>query len=175
MMFSNFSLLFQWSLLLLHQNCVSLRCRLSNCGVTSRMPSYNQSTLLKGFFSLFGIFLDHFVDEKLVNGSKCVSRVSFLFRWDDVVCLNVMGYMRGDHASVYLVDCRKACDWAVVWRVLCFFFSSRPVWFFLLVTTVGWCLALPSGCSIWQLLSYGGMKISSTRSFGFDQSQDFSN
>ena len=33
---------------------------------------------------------------------------------DDVVCLNVMGYSRSDHASVDLVDYRKACDWAVV-------------------------------------------------------------
>ena len=77
------------------------------------MPFCNRYAL-KGFFSLFGIFLDHLVDEKLVNGFKCVSRVSFLFRWDDVVCLNVMGYSRGDHVSVDLVDYRKACDWAVV-------------------------------------------------------------
>ena len=41
-------------------------------------------------FLLFSVFLNHFVDEELIDGPKSVARVSFLFLWDDVVGCNMV-------------------------------------------------------------------------------------
>ena len=77
-------------------------------------PFCNRSTLLKSFLFLASSWMILLMRSWLMVPNVLAEfSVFFLFRRDSV-CLNVMGYLRGDHASVDILDYRKACYSAVV-------------------------------------------------------------